>query len=517
MRSRINGITAALAVLATLGSCTANRRRTPDDTLVLVVESAIATADSRYAITGYDRKLAYLVVPGLTVVDSATLEPELLLASKVTRVDDLTWDVEIRTDAKFSDGLPVRAEDVAGTYRDLIRPKSDSMFHKNFNDRFSAIDILGPHAVRFHLKAPLATFMTDIDFGIVSFHHGTPERGTGIGAGPYFVKELDSSHVLLEANPHYFGAKAKTRYVDIKIVRDAAARLLMLVGGSADLVQNAVRLDLVDEVAARPRVRVETGPSVFLTYLLLNNTDPFLRDKRVRQAIALALDRPQIIAAKFGGRAQLADGLLPKTHWAYSQGMTRWSNDPARAKRLLDEAGFKDPDGDGPQPRFTLSYKTSSDAFRIAVARVIAAQLAEVGIEIDLKPFEFATFFADVKKGRYQLASMQTAEITEPDFYFTYFHSSWIPTAENPDGYNRWRYINPEVDRLTMLARRELDRAKRVVLYDQIQRIVADDVPVVPLFHEDNVVLINQDVEGYRITPNARLIGLRDASKRIRE
>ncbi|MBA2537998.1 MAG: ABC transporter substrate-binding protein, partial [Deltaproteobacteria bacterium] len=283
---------------------------------MLVIESAIATGDPRYAITGYDRKLAYLVAPGLTVVDSPTLEPDLLLASKVTRVDDLTWDVEIRPDAKFSDGLSVRADDVAGTYRDLIAPKSDSMFHKNFEDRFSAIDILGPHAVRFHLKAPLATFMTDIDFGIVSYHHGVPERGTGIGAGPYFVKELTSTHVLLEANPHYFGPKAKTRYVDIKIVRDGAARLLMLVGGSADLVQNATRLDLVDEVRDRPRVRIETGPSVFLTYMLLNNTDPILKDKRVRQAIALALDRPQIIAAKFGGRARLATGLVAPGHWA---------------------------------------------------------------------------------------------------------------------------------------------------------------------------------------------------------
>jgi peptide/nickel transport system substrate-binding protein len=112
---------------------------------------------------------------------------------------------------------------------------------------------------------------------------------------------------------------------------------------------------------------------------------------------------------------------------------------------------------------------------------------------------------------------MQTAEITEPDFYFTYFHSSWIPNPTQPDGYNRWRYINPEVDRLTMAARRELDRPKRVALYDQIQRIVADDLPVIPLFHEDNVVLMNQDIEGFRITPNARLGGLRDASKRARD
>ncbi len=502
----------AVAVLAAL-SCEARRSRTPDDTLVVLIESAMVTGDSRYAITGYDRKLAHLVTPGLTIVDSPTLEPRMGLASKVTRVDDLTWDVEIR-DARFSDGKPVRAEDVAGTYQDLMAPGSDSMFHKQFDERFTKVEVTGPKSVRFHLKSPLATFMTDIDFGIVSFHGGRPERGTGIGAGPYLIDEITTTTVRLDRNPHYYGPAPKIPHVEIRIVRDNAARLLMLVGGSADLVQNATRLDLVDEVLDRPRVRVESGPSVFLTYLLLNNNDPILRDKRVRQAIALALDRPQIIAAKFGGRARLATGLLPPNHWAYANGMKSWDHDPARAKQLLDEAGYKDPDGDGPQPRFSLTYKTSSDAFRISVARVIAAQLALVGIEIDVRPFEFATFFADVKKGSYQLGSMQTAEITEPDFYFTYFHSSWIPSTQNPDGYNRWRYINAEVDKLTEAGRRELDRSKRIEIYDRIQRIVAEDVPIIPLFHEDNVVLMNRTVENYEITPNARLIGIATASKR---
>jgi peptide/nickel transport system substrate-binding protein len=180
---------------------------------------------------------------------------------------------------------------------------------------------------------------------------------------------------------------------------------------------------------------------------------------------------------------------------------------------LLDEAGLRDPDGDGPAPRLHLVYKTSADAFRVAIARVIAAQLAEVGIAVEVRSFEFATFFADIKKGAYQIASMQTAEITEPDFYFMYFHSSWIPTPDNPDGFNRWRYRSPEVDRLTLAGREELDRDKRKQIYAEVQRLVADDVPIVPLWHEDNVVLSNVDVQGYKITPNARLTGLRDVTK----
>jgi peptide/nickel transport system substrate-binding protein len=305
----------------------------------------------------------------------------------------------------------------------------------------------------------------------------------------------------------------KLPHVEIKFVRDASARLLMLVGGSVDLIQNAVRLDLIDDVATRPRVHIESAPSVVLTYLMFNNDDPILKDLRVRQAIALALDRPAIIAAKFGGRAQLATGLMPSQHWSYNPNVTRYDHDRARAKRLLDEAGLRDPDGDGPRPRVSFVYKTSSDAFRVTVARVIAAQLAEIGVAVEIRSFEFATFFTDVKKGSYQLASMQTADITDPDFYFTYFHSSWIPTPKTPDGYNRWRYRNGEVDRLTEEGRRELDRTRRKAIYDQVQALVAADVPIVPLWHEDNVVLTNVDVQGYTITPNARLVGLRNAWK----
>jgi len=320
--------------------------------------------------------------------------------------------------------------------------------------------------------------------------------------------------VLLEVNPYYFGPRPRTPRVEIKIVRDAAARLLMLVGGSADLLQNSVRMDLIEEVRGRPRVQIAENQSVILTYFMFNTADPLLRDVRVRKAIALALDRPAIVAAKFGGHARLATGLLPEIHWAYSGDVPRYDHDLPRARALLDAAGYPDPDGAGPRPRMKLVYKTSSDAFRIAVARVIGAQLAEVGIEVELRSFEFATFFADVKKGSFQLASMQTNELNEPDFYYFYFHSSRIPDARDPDGGNRWRYRNPEIDRLTAAGRRELDPVKRKALYAEVQRIVAEDVPIVALWHEDNLAMANADLQGYLMTPNARLGGLASAWKR---
>ena len=510
MSPRINAIT--VLGIAALAACTSNRRRTPDDTLVMLIESPMTTADPRYALSNYDAKLSRLVAPGLTSVDTQNVEPRLELAAAVERVDALTIDV-VLADRKFSDGNPVRAEDVARTYMSMKDDNCGSLHEKPFDERFSKVVAVDERRARFHLNKPLATFMTDIEVGIISFHGappGTCRMKRVIGAGPYSMRELTSRYVRLDRNPHY-PTPAKQPHVHIKFVKDAAARILMLVGGSADLVQNAVRLDLVDDVTKRPRVKLESAPSVLLTYMLINNTDPALKDRRVRQAIALAIDREQIITAKLSGRAVLATGILPPSHWAYSGDVPRYAHDLARAKQLLDEAGVR-PDRNG--IRLRLVYKTSADAFRVSLARVIAAQLARIGIVVEVRPYEFGTFFADVKKGNYQIATMQSPEITEPDFHHWFFHSTnWPNPKNNPDGSNRWRYQNAEMDRLVDAGRAELDREKRKGIYAEAQRIVAEDLPIIPLWHEDNVVLRNVDVQGYTIVPNARFIGLVGAAK----
>jgi peptide/nickel transport system substrate-binding protein len=444
------------------------------------------------------------------------MAPRLYLAEKIEAIDELTYEVTIRPDARFSDGQPVTGDDVAWTFGTVLAADSDSLWHKGFSERFSSVEATGPRTVRFHLHAPLATFWSDLDMGIIARHgagkDGKYPGGRAMGAGPFVVVELTADRVLLRANPYWLYGPAGVARLDIRTVRDAAARLIMLAGGSADLVQNSFRYDLIDDVLARQRVREVRAHSNILTYLMMNNDDPVLRDVRVRRAIALALDRSSIVARKFGGRAVLATGLLPPQHWSYTA-VPQVPYDPQAAMKLLDEAGYPDPDGPGGRPRLSLTYKTSADQFRVAVARVIASQLGQVGIAVEVRPFEFATFFADIKKGAYQIATMQTSDIAEPDLLYTYFHSSRIPDAKDPNANNRWRYRNKLVDERTAAGRRELDREKRIALYADVQRQLAADLPVIPLWHEDTVAITNATVLGYVALPNARLSGLALAHK----
>ena len=500
---------AAAAMATALACCGRADRRTPDDTIVVVLGSVVRDLDPRFALTNHDVKLSRLVAPGLTTIDTPTMEPALDLAESLTRVDDLTWEATLRPSLRFSDGSPVTAADVAFTYQSVMDPAVGSLYESSFKERFRRVEAVSPLRVRFHLEKPLATLWSDLTFGIVS------ARASGdlvVGAGAYRIESFDEEDVNL-VRSDFYATPPPMRRIRVRSVRDSNARNLMMVGGSADFTLNSMRVDLVDYLRGRARVVVESAPSAILSYLLLQTEDPLLSDVRVRRAIAYAIDRESILSSKFAGRAVLATGLLAPMHWAYEREVATYARNLERAGELLDAAGYPDPDGPGGEPRMRLTYKTSADPFRLSIARVLARQLAAVDIEVEVRSFEFGTFFADIKRGDYQLASMQTPAISEPDFYFTFFHSSRIPSAADPHTHNRWRYKNSRVDELASRGRAVVDVDERRAIYSELQKILARDLPIVPLWHEDNIALLNRDLEGFRLTPNAGLEGLLHVEK----
>ena len=237
--------------------------------------------------------------------------------------------------------------------------------------------------------------------------------------------------------------------------------------------------------------------------------DPILKDVRVRQALAYAIDTPAIIEYLRRGLARPATGLLPDQSWAIAPDLHAYAHDPARARALLDEAGYPDPDGDGPAPRLRLSLKISSaQEFNRLQGSVIQQNLRDVGIDLDVRTYEFATMFADVLKGNFQIYSLQwtAGSLADPDILRRVFHTNQIP----PAGFNRGHYSNPRVDTLLDEAMASTDEARRLELFRDVQRLLYVDVPYISLWNKTNFVIGQQSLEGLRVSTLADLMFLKD-------
>jgi peptide/nickel transport system substrate-binding protein len=264
--------------------------------------------------------------------------------------------------------------------------------------------------------------------------------------------------------------------------------------GSADLASNVVTFDMIHTLEQVPNLAVASGESSVVIYTNFNVNDATLRDRRIRQAIACALDKQAIIDAIWRGQAKAAETLLPEGHWAAAGNaeMAHYPHNIARAEQLLEEAGYK-PGPDGIRVRITL--KTSTDETTRLMATVMQQQLRAAGIQLNIRSAEFGTFYSDVTRGAFQMYALRWIGSNEdPDiFRYTYGTASFPPK-----GANRGRYSNPRVDALLTAAAGETDQKKRRAYYVEVQKILADDLPGIPLWYPNNEVVHTRRIEGVR-------------------
>jgi peptide/nickel transport system substrate-binding protein len=240
--------------------------------------------------------------------------------------------------------------------------------------------------------------------------------------------------------------------------------------------------------------------------------DPILADRRMRHAIGYAIDRDAIIKYMRRGLGRPASGLLPDLAWAFEPNVHRFTHDPALAMRLLDEAGYPDPDGDGPRPRLRLSLKISTNEETRLQSTVVQEDLRRVGIDLDLRSYEFATFYDDVLKGNFQMFSLiwTGGSLVNPDILRRVFHSDQIP----PLGFNRGYYRNQDVDRLLDHATQSTDEDARAMAYRQAQRLVAEDAPYIPIWNRTNVIVAQNSLDGLHLNAIGDFQALKDVSRR---
>ena len=458
--------------------------------------------DPRFATDAASARIDDLVFRSLTRLDEHQRHvPDLAVDWRSD--SPLTIRFELRPDVTFSDGTPLTAADVRATYESILDPKTASPKREDLTF-LESIESPDARTVVFRLREPFAPFLKATTVGILPRGSARPGVQALVGAGAYRIAHVLGGHEVLLVGREGHAGIPRIRF---RVIPDDTVRTLELDQGAVDLVENAVEPDNLRWLEGRERICVRRIPGTTFQYLGLNFTDPRLGDIRVRQAIAHAIDRSSLVEHLLAGAARPATGLLPPEHWAYEGDVRTYPYDPAAASRLLDEAGFRDPDGGGPAMRFRMSYKTTTLDSRRRMGEALQAMLGAVGIGLEVRGFEWATFYEDVRRRRFELYSLAWVGITDPDFFYALLESSMTP----PRGSNRGGYANTEIDRLVVLGRQSLDPAVRQSIYARVQKRVAEDLPFVPLWWTDNVVVQTKRLCGFVPYPDGSLVSLTTA------
>ncbi len=497
-----------LAVVGLLGC----KVRVPEPgSAVMVIESSPNNLDLRVGTDAQSERVGGLLFDALVKKD-AHFELRPWLAERWEQPDARTWVIHLRDGVRFHDGRPLEAEDVAWT----IRSMTDGTLVTAKGGAFAAVErVEAPDrlTVVVRLKRPGAGLLFNMSDGLF----GVVPRGSGkelglkpVGSGPFrFVSAVQDKEVVVERNRDYWadrvfgepgglgdprgaqkdGAPAvRGRLIErlrFAVVPDAITTALELKKGSADAESNVITLDMVHALRDAPGLRTEIGPSSVAVYMTFNVADPLLRDRRVRQAVACALDRPAIVDALWRGKARVANSLLPPGHWARAKDaeMAAYPHDVARAQALLEAAGYR-AGKDG--VRLRLAIKTSTDETTRLMATVMQAQLRPAGIALQVRSAEFGTFYADVTKGAFQMYALRWIGVNEdPDVFRYALATAMMP----PRGGNRGHYSNARVDALLAEAGAATDREVRRRDYVEVQQILAEELPVLPLWYPDNEVV----------------------------
>lgn len=487
--------------------CGCGRSTPPTNTVVMLIENSPNSLDPRVGTDAAAERIDPLIFDSLVQRNEHFgLDPDLALSWQTP--DPLTYIFHLRSGVHFQDGRPLTSRDVKWTLDSVLNGTIISIKAGAYKN-ISSVDAPDPTTVIIHLSQPDPALLWNLcnsAIGIVPYGSGRSFWQHPIGSGPYrFVSQAVDRDVVLERSSNYWGAPPRIQCIRFAVVPDATTRALELEKGSADVAVNALSPDMVEALKHRSNLVVEDGPGSEIEYLVFNLRSRYLKDVRVRRAIAMAINRSLIIHSLMRNLARPADSLLPAQHWAWANDVQHYPFDPAAANALLDSAGYKrGPDG----IRFHIGLKTSTDETTRLLSVVLQQQLARVGIALDLRSYEFATFYSDLTHGAFQMApSRWIGGNEQPDIFRYAYSASSFP----PNGGNRGFYSNPQLDALIKDAAGTLDQARQRADYVKVQQILARDLPTIDLWYIDTVIVHSRRLKSVHTSPSGDFNFLRSA------
>ena len=440
--------------------------------------------DPRYATDAASTRIDRLLYESLTVFDHHSRPAPALARWERLAPNHYRFHL-LPSRGVFPDGRKPAARDVAATYRSILDPATASP-HRGALSHIRQIEVLSADTVDFKLDRDDYLFPGYLTIGILPSDRiatGQDFNREPWGSGGFrFVRRPDDAQLELRRNSD--GMKFVFMHVP-----DPTVRALKILDGEIDLLQNDMPSELITYLGRQASLTAVNEPGITFAYNGFNFDDPVSGNPLFRRAVAHAIDRESIVRYLFADNARLAQSILPPEHWAGVQAMPVYAFDPDRAKALVRQLGF------GPDRLLEVQYKTSSDPFRLRIAAVLQAQLADVGIKMSIRSYDWGTFFGDIKAGRFQMYSLAWVGVESPDIFRYVFHSESLP----PKGANRGRYRSDDLDVMIDAAESRSSEAERVDALEKIQNQVHKDLVYVPLWYEGHVAVHGERISDYQL------------------
>ena len=443
--------------------------------IVFAISQAPLNLDPRYASDAASERLNRLLYQSLVDFDIHTKpQPSLATWQQLSPLSYRFTLNEKRRPFYYPPGAGRKAKarkltayDVKATY-DSITAFTDSPHSAEFSN-LKNIVVFDERTVLFHLILPDRHFPAKLVLGIlpaelVKIKHDFAHNP--IGSGPLVL--LDS-HNKLRLQRLDDGQR-----ISLIEVKDPTVRMLKLVHAEVDMIQGDLPPESLSYLQSKPTLTVKTSVGVNFSYLGLNMQDPQLKKLKVRQALAHAIDRQAIIDKVMLRHSRLGGAILPPEHYAQRQTLDAYAYDPALARRLLQEAGVRLP--------LKLVYKTSTDAQRLRLATIMQAQMRVAGIDLEIRSLDWATFFAEIKQGNFQLYGLTWVGVKTPEIYAQAFASDSVP----PKGFNRGRYQDAELDKL--LSTED---------WQAVTQRIHQQLPYIPLWYEGQFAAMQKGMQNY--------------------
>ncbi len=499
-------------------------------TLNPLIDSMLAKsyvlAMTQRPFTTYDQdwKLTCMLCVELPTLENGLAKTETLANGK----DGIAVTYRIQPEAAWGDGTPVTSRDVVFAWEVGRHARSGVADLEPFR-RILEVEVIDDKAFTLYIDR-IEFDYNEMRFSILPAHiersifeadptayrnrtaFDADPTNPGLAYGPYLITEIvTGARIVLEPNPFWWGAKPAFERVIIRIIEKTTALEANLLSGSIDMIAGELGLTIDQALAFEKRhgarFDISYKPGLIYEHLDLNLDNPVLADKRVRKALVYALDREAMSRRLFAGRQPTAHGLVSPLDWIHDPDVTTYPYDPERAKALLDEAGWSViKDGlrhNAAGERLTLELMTTAgNRSRELVEQVLQSQWRQVGIDVRIRNEPARVFFGETVSKRKFTGAAMFAWLSAPESVpRTTLRSDQIPTEENNwSGQNYTGFKNPEMDALIDAIEIELDRGERKALWRRLQRLYAEELPVIPLYWRAQSHILPKWLTGVRPT-----------------